>query len=404
MRPEDQLILELCKSKRDAATISLLISDASVDWAYFLDCVSRHRVAALVLDRLVQLPLPEPHKKLLKERCKAEVATVMHERNVCVRELTRVVRTLGEAGIECILLKGPSVDLSGLRTFGDTDILVRNGDLTEAVELLGQRGYEYVGGLLNRLLRPRERRDIALQLSWNNQYQLRNERTGTLLELHTNLFERRRAYAEHLDPLLDGIDLFWEERQYDAQLGCFILSREHSLLLACLHNAIKRSPAKQTFVLRNCVDVDSLIGGEVNWGGFAETCLKLRSAPWAFFSLLLTQRLLGTEIPAHVLTALRNDCTRGQLLLNGVHLRCLGSLRFNSIFYSKLHRFLTPFVLGKRWKDRVKWLLLLPILFPPRGRMARLFHVRKDSPLVYLTYLLNPVRWLYLVAARVFGR
>lgn len=404
LRPEDQLILELCKSKRDAAGISLLMRDGPLDWERFLDCASRHSVAALVLDRLVQLPLPESAKKLLTERCKAEVARVMLERKVCVRELTRVVRTLGEAGIECVLMKGPSLDFSRLRAFGDLDVLVRSDDLIRAVGLLGRIRFEYVGHVRNPSLNRKERRNLRLQLSWNNQYQLYNTESRLLLELHTNLFERRRAYTEHLDPLLDSIGLFWEERQYDAELACFTLSREHSLLLACLHNAFKRSPANQTFVLRNCVDIDTLIGGEVNWGSFAETCLKLRSAPWVCFSLLLTQRLLGTEIPTRVLSTLRDDCTTPQLFLTDVHLRCLGSLRSRSVFYSKLHRILNPFVFGGRWQDRVRWLLLLPILFPPRWKMARWFHVREDSPFVYLTYILNPVRWLCLIATGVLGR
>jgi hypothetical protein len=302
-------------------------------------------------------------------------------------------------------MKGLSLDLYRLRAFGDLDVLVRKEDLTNAIELLHRLDYAYfVGSSLERLLTSREKSNISLQLSWNNHYQLRNARTGLLLELHTNLFQRARVYVEDLDTLLDNIDLFWEGKRYDAEMKCFTLSREHSLLLMCLHNAINRSPSNNRFLFRTCADIDMLIDRGVKWDGFVEACHRLRCAPWVYFSLLLTEQLLDTGIPADVLAALKNDCTRWQLYLIDVHLRCLRSLRFSSIFYSKLYRFLNPFVFGRRWKDRIKWLLLLPILFPPRRQMARNFNVREDSPVVYLTYLLNPLRWLYLVATRAWRR
>ncbi len=400
MNHEEMLILELCKRDCDRSLISSFVKKEHFDWLNFFDNISRHAIAPLVLDRLLTCHILESHSEILTNRAKEEILKVMVKSRLFKNELNAIQLTLQKSGIQCILLKGLSIDFFQLRTTGDIDLLIREEKLLTAINLLRKIDYKYVGDLINYKLKSKEKKNIELQKSWNNQFQLYNEKKGILLELHINLFERKRVYSVNLDTLLDNIDVFWKEKRDDKNLNCYILSHEHSLLLMCLHNALRRSPANDTFILRNLVDISSLIENGIKWENFIETCIKLNMASFVLFSLLLTNKLLDTIIPKHVVTSLKKNCTKSQLFLINIHFKCLKSLNMCSIFYSKLYNILCPFVFGNRWSDRIKWILLIPIIFPPRWKMEKYFNVAMDSPFIYFTYLINPFRWIYLVIRR----
>jgi hypothetical protein len=42
-------------------------------------------------------------------------------------------------------------------------------------------------------------------------------------------------------------------------------------------------------------------------------------------------------------------------------------------------------------------MLLIPVLFPSRWRMAYVYHINKENPLIFLTYLIDPIRMLFLL-------
>ena len=164
-----------------------------------------------------------------------------------------------------------------------------------------------------------------------------------------------------------------------------------------VHMAIKRSPANNTFILKLAVDIDNLVGRGVRWDAFTDAACQMRVEPFVLYALRLTHKLLGTRIHEICLHRLEQNCTKAQLFMIRIHLKCLRSLDSFRLFYSKIYMVLKPFVFGSRLEDRLKWIFLIPILFPPKGRMAAIFNLRKDSPLVYFTYILNPFRWVYLI-------
>jgi len=397
VRDEDKLVLEICKRNGDSSRIRFLIQSDALKWRYFLELLSKHRIAPYVLNKLMEHPLPQSRRMLLKDLNKKAFIKTSLDNRAFKAELTRIQDALTDNGIESILLKGPSLDFSQLRTIGDLDILVRKENLLKAVKVLGEIDYVYAGDTLNRFLTSKEKKDISLQFSWNNQYQLISSHSELIVELHINLFESERAYTVDLSELLDNIDMFWEHRRYNEKLCCYTFIPEHALLLACIHNAIKRCPSNNTFILRNLIDIDSLIEHGIDWDIFVETSAILDTAHFVYFSLLLAVGLLDTDVPEDVLNELRSYCTGGQLFLTGIHLKSFHSLESNATYYSTLYKVLNPFVNGTRWRDRIKWLFLIPVLFPPRRRMERYFKLKENSPLVYAAYLLNPFRWVYLI-------
>jgi len=414
VRDEDRLVLELCKNDGSGSVIRDLVQLDNVDWAYFLHVIDMHEIAPLVLSRLTDFALPAGAATLLSSAAKEEIVKAAVTRSTMRSELAKVQAAFKEEGIECILLKGLSLDFTGLRTIKDLDILVREERIIEAIRTLNKIKYDYVGhsrtsylkreeskmlleAIQNSALNRKKRSEVVSALSWNNHYEMLNREKNLLLELHTNLFQRQRRYIENLETLLDHIDLFWEHKRYDPKLNCFTLSNEHSLLLMSVHMAINRSPANNTFILKLAVDIDNLVGRGVRWEAFTDATCQMGVEPFVLFSFLQIQNLLGTPIPELCLHRLQQNCTNSQLFMIRIHLKCLQSLDSYRLFYSKMCMVLKPFIFGGRLIDRLKWIFLMPILFPPKGKMAVIFSLREDSPLVYFTYLLNPFRWIYLI-------
>jgi hypothetical protein len=397
MRDEDALILELCKAAPAPGAVSAIAARRRVDWDRFLDLAEEHQVAPLVLERLLACPHPAVPRDDLAPLARERVAWTLMRNRIYGQELRRVVGALAGRGIPCILMKGFSLPDADLRTMGDLDFLIRDADLERAMACLGAAGYAYVGHVLNRELSDRERRDLASQRSWNNQYQLYSEAAGVLLELHTNLFERERIFTVNLDALLDRVGDFWDGARPDDRLGCQVFGKEHLLLLMALHTAIKRSPANDTLRLRNLVDIDRLAAGAIGWENFLRAALAMRVAPFVLFALELARRLLGTQIPPGTLRALRRASTPAQAWLTQIHHRCVRSLGPSAPVAAALYRFLSPFVFQARLRDRLRWLFLVPVIAPPRWKMAQKFGIREDSRLIYATYVLNPLRWAWLL-------
>jgi len=309
------------------------------------------------------------------------------------------------------------LDPTMMRQTGDIDILVQRESLTEAAEsVLRIPGYVYrelsaaadeAGWLasyhpsLTDVTKARIRRK-ALH---NYEFQLVNRKRAALVELHVRLFAapsrgRDRIWgAPSSDALVARI---WNHRRRQPELGCDIPCSEHSLLISCLHAALKRSPANNCFRLGILVDIDVLISSGIRWDAFVRDCIDLRLAPFAYFSLRLTRRLIETPVPGAVLSELKASCSRLQLALTRLHLRCLGSLESSDRLYSILCRALSPWALQGPWKDRIQGALLMHLWLPPRTRMASLLGVSVRSPLLLFSYVLNPMRWMALIVVRIF--
>lgn len=397
MNNEEKLILELCKKIRNKSEISRLINLSTFDWELFLRIISKHVIAGVVLDRLVKYPLPATQSDRIHSFSLDLAIKISHNNRLFFYEIQRVAKLLNENGIDIILMKGLSISSDKMRMIGDVDMLVREDKTLQSIEILKELDYTYIGSKINHNVKKYEYESIDLQLPWNNQFQLINEKSNVLLEIHTNLFERARVYDENISSLLDNIEIFWEKKTYNVELKCYTFSLEHSLILMCMHNAIKRSPASNMFILRTIMDIDNIVNQKIDWKYLNETTIKLKITPYIYFSLFITRNLLSSNIPSEILSNLYENLTTPERFISNLHIKCVKSLIRSSIIPSKLYKFLTPFILNNRWSDRIKWIFLFPILFPPRWQMAKKFNLTNKSRLLPLTYLLNPFRWLLVI-------
>lgn len=401
MRMEDALICELCKSVSNRTVIEDILARESLNIELVLARTNKHLVMPLVLSRLMKYPLPERIGSRIASSARQAVLETALRNQLLKKEHARIRQILEKHGIEYILMKGLSLDFTGMRTMGDLDILVRERDLLHADKLVPAAGFEYVGDILNPLLKDNEKKDIAKQLDWNNQFQYYNRQNRILLELHTNLFERSRVYDFDLTQLLDNIGIFWSRKRRDPALGAYVLSNEDLLLLMCLHTALKRSPYSNRFILRNILDIAALVERGIDWMIVAATSRDLNLSSFVYFSLRFSRELLGVEIPDGIIDELYGHCTAGEKMIAGIHFKCFRDLGSNRLVFSNLYKILVPFVYQKKWLPRIKRLLLVHLLFPPKRTMAAFFNIKAESPLVYATYLLNPIRLLYLIGRRI---
>jgi hypothetical protein len=412
---EDLLILQLCRSDPDYDSVLQMITGEAVSWGKLVKITRLHRVSALVLDRLLRLPLPDIARAVLQGEGRRRIASVIHDNLVFKSELTRILSKLRTGEIDVILLKGLSLNSSGLREMGDIDLMVPETQVADAIDrLLEIDGYCYrrmgkdgpdATAIFRQRLSEAERRRVHAQLSWNNEFQLFNSANAVLVELHHKVFqirERDWGFLERIDGIIRGTPLFWQDRREDPELGCSVLSPVHSALLACLRNAIKHPPAGNAFRLSNLVDIDTLAAAGIPWPLFVRDCLWLEVAPFVLFSLTLARKLLDTPIPQWVLREIKAACTQRHLRALSIHRRCVVSLGPSSVLYSRLYKALSPWVFGGSFIQRLRWLFLIPEWLPSRARMTLFFGLPKDSPWMVLAYLMNPVRWiLRLLGSRI---
>jgi hypothetical protein len=403
---EDTLVLALCGHVAPTGVVERYVSDPGVDWQYVVETAREHKVDPLLLPRALAFDLPQPVRAALGRKARDSVSSTLHDALVFRRELGKVREALTASGIGFILFKGLSLDSSLSRPVGDIDLLVPRERLADSIQsILRVPGYHYREKAIKgrkdiwrcrTSLTPAARALIVKQAELDHEFQMSNPERCVLLELHVALFPREGRREDRGWAVASGEEVIrriWAERRFDAELACDVPSAEHSLLIMCLHVALKRSPANNRFRLGILVDIDRLVSSGIRWDHFTRRCVELRLSPYAYFSLLLSRRLLGVPVPASALSELKRECTGFQLLLTRFHLRCADSLAASNVIYSAIYRCLEHWAFGGTWRKRLSWSLLKPLWMPSRENMAIRFDIRIDSPLLFLAYALLPVRW-----------
>jgi len=393
---EDQLIVQLLKNNPDEAAVCRCINQSKLNYKYFFEMLPRHLIEAEVLDALLKYPLPDKLKKNVAGAFKKSSITMLANNLLLKSETKNITGILEKNAIESVLLKGLSLDFSGFRVCRDLDILVKQEDLLSAIEILKSAGYKNVSNEINYILKESEKNDITLQFSWNNQYQLFNNEKNLLLEIHTNLFERKRVYYDNIETMLDRINDIWSRKVFSDILGVYTLSDEDLLMLMCMHIAIKRNFSGNIFILRNLLDVERLICRGIDWRKFLSITSEMNISHYIYFSLLLSKDIFNSDVPAYVFNTLRCSCRKSELFLAGLHSRCFKNLKYYSPLYSFIYKILCNIVYNN--KGGVFWIpvVVFNTFVPSRRRMSEITGIRSDSPLIILGYLFNPFRMIFL--------
>ena len=289
---EAQLLLLTASASPDTTALASLLS-AGIDWAGLCDLAQRERAASIVwrqLQRLGSIEPPSARDGGLRQLATFSAARMLHLEHV----LHEILATLAGRGIEALLLKGAGLAYTAYASFadrpmGDIDVLVLPDRAEEAWSLFRAQGWTWPSAQW-----PRERYSAHQHLP----PLIQQSAGGARLEIHRDLLP---GHGFRL-----ATDAVWARaRRVPANDRVVLVPHPvHQLLHVCVHFAW--SHGMQWGTWRALRDVAAITQrDDFAWSEFIDLARESRAVTCCFWTLRLTQRLADTEIPEHVLAALR---------------------------------------------------------------------------------------------------
>lgn len=295
--PQDpELTLLVAATARPAAprhrAVIAAAADGAIDWPRVVRLVERHRVAALVFDGLaaVRDAIPGDVLHTLRGAAMRDRANALR----LVGVLATMIRTLGDAGIVAVSIKGPPLARlafgdASVRHCRDLDVLIAPDDVERALGVLRDAGFD--------LVQPADVADgdsLRLWIRMTKDLSLRHGPSGALVELHWRL-----SGNPHLLP-----DAVSRSRQTVAigNVRVDTLAADDLLLYLCVHGA-----RHFWFRLKWLADVHALLaaGGPKAVVRFHRHAGRHGLDVPAAQMLLLLRRIYGLEIPDAVTAGAR---------------------------------------------------------------------------------------------------
>lgn len=383
-KKEQSLILTLLQNSISETPAAPDITD--IDYQLLNELINEHKIAPTIYKELLALDnkeLPEEIRTLAKNTVTTSMVIHTHVRQK-LRELSGL---FSEKGVEFILLKGFAIDMSPLRQMSDLDVLIHEDEIDRVFKILEAEGYQYVGSFV---LSEKEKKNPRDQYRWNNQYQFQMPQSQLVVEIHTNLFERDRIRTEKLDNLLDRVDLFWEKKNWDEALHCYVPTKEASLAVLCMHSAVKYSPAMNIFRLRQSYDIVKMLNTGIDSEYFFSLCHSWKIEYYAFFSIKLASRIFKNQAAEEIVDRIEGNLRRSEKFLARVHLKCYKNIEETAYLYRTIYKLCMPFIIGDGFRKALRW--YKECLFPPIYIQERKYGIKRTSPLIYLTYVYGPIR------------
>src|ERR1700722_3873766 len=294
--PEWAALLQCASPHCDLPILSALLS--KVSWPALVALAEAHGAISLLASSLAQLPenlVPPEFVHKIRDLHRAQVLSALQ----MTAELFRFVDQFRDAGLDTVLVKGPTLALraygdTGARQYGDLDFLVRQKDILRATELMISAGYD-----------PEIAVESLSPQKIPGQYLFVRIAAPILVELHT---ERTMRYFPRGLP----IEEFFVRRQLVSVDGHHIpaLAIEDELLLICIHGS-KHLWERLSLI----ADVAAFVTRQTsfNWERTFATARAVGAERMVHSGLLLASNLLGTALPQPVRAKLQSDRSASQL-------------------------------------------------------------------------------------------
>jgi hypothetical protein len=294
--PEWAALLQCASARPDLPLLSALLREVS--WPALFTLAVEHGVISLLasaLARFVENLAPPEFTDKIRELHRAQVLSALQ----MTAELFRLVDWFREAGLDALLVKGPTLALraygdTGAREYGDLDFVVRQKDILRATELMTSAGYQ-----------PEIPVELISPKKIPGQYLFVRIAAPLLVELHT---ERTMRYFPRGLP----IEEFFSRRQHVNLDGHHIpaLAIEDELLVICVHGA-KHLWGRLSMI----ADVAAFVSRQtaLNWERSFATARAVGAERMLHTGLLLVGNLLGAAPPQNVWSQLQSDGSASQL-------------------------------------------------------------------------------------------
>lgn len=292
------------------------VLDRDPDWERVLELGRRHGVAPL-LNRGVRelessdgaVDVPDRVRSTLSERTRS---TAMRDVRLAT-ELHELVDAFEERGVRALPFKGPVLEAFaygevGMRSYRDLDVLVPREDVTDAVDVLESRGYEWLdvprlddspvlGGPFTMPLVP--------------EYELR--RDGIRVEV-------RWRVGDTAQPFVPDVQTLWDRRETVTVAGSDVpaLAPTDRLRMLAFHG----TKHKWHLLKWACDFAAALAATDVDWGLIFEEARRCGDERRLLAAVALIDRLFKPTVPGGVRERIAADPRADRLVTAAIEELC----------------------------------------------------------------------------------
>jgi hypothetical protein len=355
-------------AEHDVATETL----APADWDRLITLAHRHNVAPLLYARLNKRGVTAPPE--ITERLH-HVYLASATRNVRLfRAVANILNALRSANIPVIPLKGACLaeavyDNIALRPMGDVDLLVRPGDLAQALEVLRGLGYvashpfdmESVRQVAHHMPQLSKPGEVTIELHWTIVNPCRNIRFDDR--------DLEGVWSRAMPVKIGGVD-------------ALMLSPMDLLWHLCLHASVQHR--FDGIGLRDFWDMALVIrryADEIDWEQFARRVNQWGMANGVYFALKLAEEWTGVAVPEATMRSLMPAAPDEAAIAWARHKVWNETAPAVKTSVARMQG-------TARLADKLA--TLRDMIFPSRVAMAREYHEPADSWRILLYY---PVRF-----------
>jgi len=284
---ENKLILLLSRPAADGVKRGQIyeLLTAGVNWEKLISAARRHEVTPLLYHNLckfnLQKDIPPDTWRLIETSYYYNM-----RRNLLIwKELASVIKTLDNAGIPVIVLKGGILMEKfygnlALRIINDIDILIEDIHINTTKDILLRLGYKECVRTRSSKYYENYQTEFVFQ-------RLLPGKINFIMEIHKAISGAR--------PHKIALPNLWNRKQENIlyRQKIMSLSREDMFLHCALH--LRRHIRRP--VLKFIVDINLLISGSLDWGYIEKSANENHIRNTVYLSVYAAKELFGTYVP-----------------------------------------------------------------------------------------------------------
>lgn len=309
---EERLALLCMETKLSKGQEVLILKhmNKNLDWSYFYQFASKHKIFPLVYKNLSGLQELNSEEQILY-KLREDYRNNQFLSLLLTNELLRLVDALNQKDIKVLVLKGPILSMSlyqdlSMRHSRDIDILISPSDRKETEEILKELGYIY-----DRHYKLSPKQDKLLLKS--SQHLTYHNSKGILLEIHFRL--SKDYYNAPFEEL-------WIRRKELRLYGrvIHVLKDEENLVYLILHGS--KHGWKR---LKWLCDINLIVKNEsLDWIYILHLSKELGMSHILLQTLILLKVVFRTQVPVQIPTRRREEVHGHRLaVLSLTFIRCL---------------------------------------------------------------------------------
>jgi len=329
MSPEVELVLLLSTPTLREVEVERIrvLARGILDWNRVFGMLVLHRTSGIawqnIVDHGMQRDVFRPVFALRELETMFKGVRIIAEEQM--DHTVPLVEELEKAGIPCALLKGAAVARmgyreTGMRMFGDNDLLFDRAHLAEVGALLKQQGYlQGVYDWTTGAAKPAARRDVLLHPTTSHETfpYVKATPEARISRIHCVdvHFSVDLLTSNHNDDLVRDLLSRRIEIVLREDWRLWTLSQEDMFIFVCIHfqrEACNRREAESLKDLLLCkiIDIMALLESAeypIDLGSMVERARALGFAEETYFALSYLDGLYPGRVPGEVLAALRPD-------------------------------------------------------------------------------------------------